>query len=114
MVNPLVSFKLRTQASLLNLFACVRLAKEHCKASVVVLARHSDPAGGPDQLRYVNVVFGPAVRAFVRCSFRVLDVDAAHPNKTRKDLRYICVVMHTTNDKRLCLCFHLGSRDSRT
>jgi hypothetical protein len=67
----------------------------------------ADPNGGHDRLRYVNVVFGAAARAFGKCTFRVLDIDAAHLNKTRKDLRYIVVAMHTTNNKILPLCFHL-------
>ena len=67
----------------------------------------ADPKGGPERLRYVNVVFGAAARAFGKCTFRVLDIDAAHLNKNRKDLRYIVVAMHTTNNKILPLCFHL-------
>ena len=49
-------------------------------------------------LKYVNIVFGISARAFSKITIRMLDIDAAHLEKTRTDWRYIIVEMHTCNN----------------
>jgi hypothetical protein len=54
----------------------------------------------------------PSVRAFLDCSVRVLDVDAAFLEKSRKDLRYFLIEGHNSNNQIYPLAFHLGFRES--
>jgi O-acetyl-ADP-ribose deacetylase (regulator of RNase III) len=77
-------------------------------SSGTATASQTPPVTGcPNVLNYVNIVFASSVKAFGTFSVRVLDIDAAYLEETRKDMRYILVEMHTTNNKIVPMCFHL-------